>query len=856
MSSSLPPHLAERTEWSRPLTEEVEVGQGRLDGRFVLYWMHNAFRAHENPALDVAIHLANERREPLLVYLGLSEEYPFASDRLHCFILQGIRDVLRELREREISGYFHLQADRRRGPHLKCLVERASVLVTGEMPVEPLVGWMERLQTRTRTPIAVVDTSCIVPSRIVQGDFNQPYQYREATQDLYDERIGKPYVECKETPRSFNPNLLPFEPIDLANEDLTTLIARCRVDHSIPPVMDSPGGSRAGYRRWEDFRSNRLEHYADQRNASEVIGGVSRLSAYLHFGMISPFRIAREAADAGAAKFLDQLLVWRELAYYFCRKHSDNLESISVLPCWAQETLKQHRGDQRKIQHRETLLRGLTGEPLWDLCQKSLIRHGELHNNLRMTWAKAIAEMTPTAEAAIRTTLNLNHRYSLDGRDPCSYLGVLWCYGLMDRPFEHDRPILGTVRPRCLAEQTEKADLKRLEKVVGRPTTDRPLRVAIVGAGMGGLIAARSLIDHGIDVEVFDKSRGVGGRLASRRFELNNNRVQTHPTSSETRTLDGGASSERLAEPAGTLALDHGAQYFTARDSRFCRFVDMWINEGLIEPWTGRVVEATRDGRIVEDKSHTPRYIATPTMNHLAKHLARDVKVHRSHHVAGLEPTSDDRWRIRLEGDARKNQSVFDQASPFDHVLFNSPPKQTAALLPRHASLHQQINSIQMRSTWAVMLASRETMPVDFDAAFINEGPISWIARHGSRPGRHRHAGDAWVIHASHDWSDANTGLSREEAKIPLLDAFVAITQMEPIDLIFADTHFWRYANPADVLPTDHLWDPALGIAVCGDWCGGPRVEGAFLSGMAAAGAIMRHHTIDRVSQPQELALR
>ena len=150
--------------------------------------------------------------------------------------------------------------------------------------------------------------------------------------------------------------------------------------------------------------------------------------------MVSPFRLAREASAEGAEKFLDELLIWRELAYSFCH-YRGNLENEGGLPAWAISTLTEHEGDRRTVLSWETLARARTGERLWDTAQRSLVKHGELHNNVRMTWGKAILEWTENHRLALERLIDLNHRFALDGRDPASYGGILWCLGQFDRPF-------------------------------------------------------------------------------------------------------------------------------------------------------------------------------------------------------------------------------------------------------------------------------------------------------------------------------------------------------------------------------------------------------------------------------------
>ena len=152
---------------------------------------------------------------------------------------------------------------------------------------------------------------------------------------------------------------------------------RCQIDHTVGPVAHTTGGSTPGYARWERFRDRRLGRYARDRN-DPLRAGVSRMSPYLHFGMVSPFRIAREARAQGADKFLDELLVWRELGYNFARFAGVD-DAWAALPDWARATLES-RSEPSEVLDIETLSRGRTGDSIWDVCQQSLRSHGELHN--------------------------------------------------------------------------------------------------------------------------------------------------------------------------------------------------------------------------------------------------------------------------------------------------------------------------------------------------------------------------------------------------------------------------------------------------------------------------------------------
>jgi predicted NAD/FAD-dependent oxidoreductase/deoxyribodipyrimidine photolyase len=807
---SLPPPLLERLRWT------VSPDQtSRGPGDFVLYWMHNALRGKENPALDTAICWARQNGLPLLVYHAISEEYPFASDRIHCFMLQGHRDVQRQLADRGIKAFFHLEREGHRGPHLRDLTQQAAVLVTELMPVQPLVGWIERLASRTKTPIATCDASCVLPLPVSIAKCSSVDQYRSTTTELYAQRIDQPYQEQQVDCQIYDGEL-PFVPMDLQDVSLADVLSHCQVDHSISPVVDSPGGSRAGYERWDHFRNHRLKDYGDHEQHRWV---ESRLSAYLHFGMVSPLRIAREASADHAKEFVDRLLVFRELSFRFCDSNIDEIETLDSLPQWASQSLMEHQVDPRDADFSwETLARGDSDHPLWNACQRSLLKHGELSDDLRKTWGKALLRWAATPGRSMRVAMDLNHRYALDGRDPCGYGGVLWCFGQFDQPSKNVQKHYGSVPDRPLDEHLGRIDLERLTKIVDRPIAGKLPRVAVIGAGVAGLIASRTLSDHGLDVTIFEKSGGVGGRMSTRRVS---------PSNEDSVGLG--------------YRFDHGAQYFTARDPRFCRYVQSWIHDGIVEPWTGRIVELKSDGKVVAEKRSALRYVGSPTMNSVARHLAADLKIQNHARVERLVRADSDSWHVIGAADKVLGE--------FDVVVVNCPAPQALDLMGQHSWIAGRIRKVSMNSTWAVMLAAEGLEGIDYDAAFINDGALSWVARNCSKPGRDRTASQTWVLHASQAWSRDHINESSDVVQSHLIDAFKQATKSKSLEIDYSVAHRWLYAIPEKPLDEECLWDPAMGLAACGDWCGGPRVEGAFLSGMAAAGAVLRHLTIDRPFQ-------
>ncbi len=626
--------------------------------------MQTAIRVEENPALDVAIHLAEHWQLPLLVYHAVSERYQYASDRHHTFILEAACDVQQEFQRRGISYAFHLEHQGRSDDYLKMLADKALAVIVEDMPTNPARCFVKALQHRTSVCILAVDTACVLPMQLVGKAYTRAFEYREATNQRYRELISQPWPHLEYQSDQFDLSQLPFECLDLSHASIPELVGRCEIDHCIGPILDTRGGSEAGYNRWNLFRNSKLKAYAKERN-SPIKDGSSRMSAYLHYGMVSPFRIAREAAaekGEGAEKFLDELLIWRELAYAFCFYRPDH-QCWSAVPEWAQQTLLAHAGDRReKIYSWEQLARGQTDDELWNAAQQSLIIHGELHNNLRMTWGKAILNWRPSPKEALRWIIDLNHRFALDGRDPASFGGILWCLGQFDRPFNPEQPILGTVRPRPTLEHAQRLDVEAYRSRVCVSRSAQPPRIAVVGAGISGAIAARILADHGLSITVFDKSRGVGGRMATRRF------------------------------PDGDF--DHGAQYFTAKDKQFRRSLQSWIEANVVSPWTGGIV-AYDEPRIEKPTPPQTRYVAKPGMTGLVKHFMEGLDVRfdtQVHEVVKREAVYE------LKGCHQESLGCFDR------VIAAIPAPQSLSLLAAFPEMAVPLASVEMDPCWCLML--------------------------------------------------------------------------------------------------------------------------------------------------------
>ena len=614
--------------------------------------------------------------------------------------------------------------------------------------------------------------------------------------------MTRPWPEIDLQPQAYDLQKLPFEPTDLQSADLAELVAQCEIDHAVAPVVDTPGGSTAGYERWNQFKKKGLGGYARKRN-NAMIDGVSRMSAYLHYGMVSPLRLAREAAmidNAGSEKYLDELLIWRELAYAFCF-HREDHDRWSAIPDWAQATLEEHANDRRDAVYSwEEMARAETHDEFWNAAQVSLLRQGELHNNVRMTWGKAILNWTETPQEALRLMIDLNHRYALDGRDPASYGGLLWCLGQFDRPFEPDQNVIGTVRSRPTGTHASRLDSESYYEKVATPRFDPVPSVAVIGAGISGLFAARTLADHGVSVTVFDKGRGVGGRMSTRRVE-------------------------------GQPCFDHGAQYFTARDPRFHRYVQSWLQQGVVARWPdvendpSHKIVVFKNGQRTEKDDSVERFVGSPSMSSVCKHLASDLNVYTGSRIEKVEPI-DGRIRLTdMEGNSRGD---------FDRLIVTAPAQQAAELLVNFPNLAQPISQIQMNPCWAVMASFDQPIAGDWVGAFVHDSIVTWTSRNSTKPNRPT-ASEHFLLHVGHEWTAENWERDPDEVAAEVLEAFWQASGIEPAKPFHLVAHRWKYAIPVDPPDQRCFFDAESGIAACGDWAGGPRVEGAFLSGMAAA---------------------
>ena len=434
------------------------------NGRYVLYWMQMFKRTSHNHALIWAIRKANELKLPLVVYEGLKYYYPWASDRLHTFILEGVEEKRREFERLGIRYIFYLQKDESSPKNTVAKLARdAALIVTDDFPCFIIPGHNRRIAKPAEIAVHAVDSNGIIPMSKFEKEEYAAYTIRPKIKKLLPSYL-KPFAE--ETVENDSTNIdidASFETVVTA-DGIAELVSQSDIDHSVKPSPVYHGGTANGRERLMKFVEEILPDYDNARNKPDRDGS-SRLSAYLHFGFLSPLEIALAVQDADAPQeskdaYLEELIVRRELSYNMTR-HNPKYESLAALPDWVHKTMRAHADDEREVTYTlEELEAGQTHDELWNACQREMVLTGEMHNYVRMLWGKNVIAWSRSYEEAFETLVHLNNKYCLDGRNPNSYAGILWCFGKHDRPWM-ERPVFGQIRYMTSGSTGRKFDSKK-----------------------------------------------------------------------------------------------------------------------------------------------------------------------------------------------------------------------------------------------------------------------------------------------------------------------------------------------------------------------------------------------------------
>lgn len=434
-------------------------------------------RLHYNFALDRALEHAAELQKPLVIFEALRVGYPWASDRLHRFVIDGMADNAKACSGFGIRYYPYVEPALNAGKGLlAALAENACLVVTDEFPCFFLPRMVASAAKKLEVRLEVVDSNGLLPiystDQVAPRAFDfRRYLQKELPKHFSDFPRANPLAKSKLPPApdlsaqiysrwpAASPELLANHP---------GFLDSLPIDHSVPHAP-LHGGHKNARAHMLEFFDHRFSLYGEQRSEPEV-DAASGLSPFLHFGHLSVHEVFVELArrekwkpekvslrvngsregwwnmSPSAESFLDELVTWREVGYN-CAAHRPDYDRYESLPEWAQKTLREHARDEREhLYSLQEFESARTHDALWNAAQMQLVCEGRMHNYLRMLWGKKILEWSRSPQEAAEIMIHLNNKYALDGRNPNSYSGIFWVLGRYDRPWAPKRPIFGMIR--------------------------------------------------------------------------------------------------------------------------------------------------------------------------------------------------------------------------------------------------------------------------------------------------------------------------------------------------------------------------------------------------------------------------
>jgi len=481
-------------------------------GDYVLYWMQIYRRLERNHALDYSLRCAEELGRPLVVYEGLRIDYPWASRRHHRFVLEGMRANAARAAELGLNYWPFVETAKGQGRGLlRRLAERACLVVTDDFPCFIVPHQAEALARHASVSVFAVDSNSVVPLSLLGPAVSAAAHLRPRIHKAFAEawphraaaKLRVPDVAARRVKAPFD---------TWTAKDIPAFVDTLPLDPTVPPVEGMPGGAAAARARLRAFVKGRLRGYAEERSEprSPAEGHASGLSPYLHFGHLSIEEVVETALattgnwtpeelrvhnrgrregffcdDPDVGSFLDEALTWRDVGLqWHWHRRADAASLETALPSWALRTLGAHAADPRPSLYTAAELEsGATHDPLWNAAQRELVATGTIHNYLRMLWGKKVLEWSASPAEAYRTLEHLNNKYALDGRDPNSTTGILWCFGLFDRPWAPERKVFGTVRYMSSENAARKFDVRPYYTYVERLPTVAQVRAGRPGRG-------------------------------------------------------------------------------------------------------------------------------------------------------------------------------------------------------------------------------------------------------------------------------------------------------------------------------------------------------------------------------------
>lgn len=428
----------------------------------VVYWMNRDQRITDNWAFHLTQEIAIKHQLPMIVVFEYVPNYNAVRSRIYRFMLEGLSQVEKELNSLNIPLVV-LESGTEK--NIVEFVNKYNIftLVTDFSPLNSVTKNKDSVRANIKVPFFEVDTHNIVPCWLASDKAEYgAYTFRPKIMSLLSQYLTDFPL----------PKIHPYELADkMPPHDWSKIIKSNTHDDVTPINKLFPSGGKNGLARLEEFIAYGLNDYSKNHN-NPNLNGQSNLSPYLHFGQISPQRVAyiiennQNIDPASKAEFLEELIVRRELADNFCY-YNQNYDLINAFPNWAQKTLESHHFDKREYIYKlPDFEAGKTHDPLWNAAQLEMVKTGKMHGYMRMYWAKKILEWSASAYDALQIAINLNDKYSLDGTDPNGYTGIAWSIGgVHDRPW-FERPIFGQIRYMNYEGSSSKFDVKKyIEKI-------------------------------------------------------------------------------------------------------------------------------------------------------------------------------------------------------------------------------------------------------------------------------------------------------------------------------------------------------------------------------------------------------
>jgi len=471
---------------NRPLNHE---------GDFVLYWMIANRRIDSNYSLQRAVEYSVELKKPLVIFEALRINYPWASQRFHKFVIDGMKDnanAIELLGNKGVLYYPYLEP--KHGDQkglLESLAKRSCVVVTDDFPAFFIPAMIRLASNQIPVRFEKVDSNGILPMRSTDRVFTTAFSFRAYLHNNLRDHLsifpkqnplsGIDLPKLSELPKKLTDKWPSALPILRSKDD--KFLKALDIDHTVKESFIL-GGSKAAKKSLDLFLKSNLIQYKDLGNDPDE-NVRSELSPYLHFGHISSHHVFKQivkqeewnpthlSAKGGgkregwwnmspaAEAFLDQLITWREIGYNMCSKTLD-YDRYDSLPSWAKVSLNKHAQDKRSFVYSlEEFQSCKTHDTLWNAAQNQLNNEGRIHNYLRMLWGKKILEWCETPQEALKVMIELNNKFALDGRNPNSYSGIFWVLGRYDRPWGPERPIFGSIRYMSSANTQKKLNVKK-----------------------------------------------------------------------------------------------------------------------------------------------------------------------------------------------------------------------------------------------------------------------------------------------------------------------------------------------------------------------------------------------------------